>query len=48
MEILLIIFIMKSLQKRKIAQIYYHDPNLPEENLQSPQSDSLKYPFSNT
>ena len=37
---LLIIFIVKSLQKSKIAQIYYYDPQSAGKNLQSPQSDS--------
>ena len=37
---LLIIFIVKSLQKRKIAQIYYYEPQSAGINLQSPQSES--------
>ena len=40
---LLIIFIMKSLQKSKIAQIYYYDPQSTGINLQSPQSDSTPW-----
>jgi hypothetical protein len=39
---LLIIFIVKSLQKRKIAQIYY-EPQSAGINLQSPQSDSTPW-----
>jgi hypothetical protein len=30
---------VKSLQKSKIAQIYYYDPQSAEINMQSPQSD---------
>ena len=41
--ILLIIFIVKSLQKSKIAQIYYYDPQSAIINLQSPQSDSIPW-----
>ena len=37
---LLIIFIVKSLQKSKIAQIYYYDPQAAGINVQSPQSES--------
>ena len=36
---LLITFIVKSLQKSKIAKIYYHDPQSAGINLQSLQSD---------
>ena len=39
----LIIFIVKSLQKSKIAQIYYYDPQSAGINLQSPQSDSTPW-----
>ena len=35
-----IIFIVKSLKKSKVAQIYYYDPQSARINLQSPQSDS--------
>ena len=37
---LLMIFIVKSLQKSKIAQIYYYDPQSTGINVQSPQSES--------
>ena len=37
---LLIIFIVKSLQKSKIAQIYYYDPQSAGINMQSSQSES--------
>ena len=37
---LLIIVIVKSLQKRKIEQIYYYDPQSAGINVQSPQSES--------
>ena len=37
---LLIIFIAKSLQKSKIAQIYYYEPQSAGRNVQSPQSKS--------
>ena len=37
---LLIIFIVKSLLKSRIAQIYYYDPQSAGINLQSPQSES--------
>ena len=40
---LLIIFIVKSLQKSKIAQIYYYEPQSAGINLQSPQSDSTPW-----
>ena len=36
---LFIIFIVKSLQKSKIAQFYYYDPQSAGINMQSPQSD---------
>ena len=37
---LLIIFVVKSLQKKKIEQIYYYDPQPAGINMQSPQSES--------
>merc|ERR1712127_1178695 len=40
---LFIIFIVKSLQKSKIAQFYYYDPQSAGINLQSPQSDSTPW-----
>ena len=40
---LLIIFIVKSLQKNKIVQIYYYDPQSAGINLHSPQSDSTPW-----
>ena len=40
---LLIIFVVKSLQKSKIAQIYYYDPQSAGINLQSPRSDSTPW-----
>jgi hypothetical protein len=33
-------FIVKSLQKSKMAQIYYYEPQSAGINLQSPQSES--------
>ena len=38
-----IIFVVKSLQKEQIAQIYYYDPQSAGMNLQSPQSDSTPW-----
>ena len=40
---LFIIFLVKSFQKSKIAQIYYYDPTSAGINLQSPQSDSTPW-----
>ena len=40
---LFIIFIVKSLQKDKIAQIYYNNPQSTGINLQSSQSDSTPW-----
>ena len=37
---ILIIIIVKSLQKEQIAQITYYEPQSARINLQSPQSDS--------
>ena len=40
---LLIIFIVKSLQKEQNTQIYYYNPQSAGINLQSPQSDSTPW-----
>ena len=40
---LLIIFIVKSLQKEQIAQITQYEPQSAGINLQSPQSDSTPW-----